>query len=114
MEREEGKKSNRGKEGKREKNQKTKKPKKGSTLEEAWAASGIWESARERLKTMLVIAPGLAAGLSVKRIPGSNSRGHRCIAALHLTGTHSLKRGPKKSSGGVGSQSPTPGDSTAS
>ena len=30
------------------------------------------------------------------------------------TGTHSLKRGPKKSSGGVGSGSPTPGDSTAS
>ena len=30
------------------------------------------------------------------------------------TGTHSLKRGPKKSSGGVGSGSSTPGDSTAS
>ena len=66
---------------------------------------------------MLVIASGLAAGLSVKRIPGSNSRAIMGLPAslpCMGTGTHSLKRGPKESSGGVGSGSPTPGDSTAS
>ena len=40
------------------------------------AASGIWEAVDGKLKSMLVIASGLAAGLSVKRIPGSMSRDH--------------------------------------
>ena len=42
-------------------------------------------SSREKLKSMLVIASGLAAGLSVKRIPGSIPGPlwgclHRCLA----------------------------------
>lgn len=57
---------------------------------------------------MLVIAPGLAAGLSAKRIPGSLSPGGGsplfitacCIAALHGQVPISLKRGPRALSPG--------------